>query len=205
MLPCLKQLGHNDTCPQGIITVRRMGRRITVETLSCISVNDLNRLGAFVGPREFPFLGLRTAPQLIEYRGPKWPIDRPPQRIPIQWTRCNYGGKRPWLTCLCGRRVGKLYRGSVCLACRQCAEATYESQKKSRRGRLFRKASRIRARLGDFGRPGIDPFPARPSGMQRKIYSRLKTRAEIIERELIKGGIYRPRPRRKLQYYARRA
>ena len=97
--------------------------------MSCISVNDLNRLGAFVGPREFPFLGLRTAPHLIEYRGPKWPIDRPPQRIPIQWTRCNYGRKRPWLTCLCGRRVGKLYRGSVCLACRQCAEATYESQK----------------------------------------------------------------------------
>ena len=117
----------------------------------------------------------------------------------------NYGEKRPWLTCLCGRRVGKLYRGSICLACRQCAEATYESQKKSRRGRLFRKATRIRAGLDDFGRPGIDPFPARPSGMQRKIYSRLKTRAEIIEHELIKGGIYRPRPRRKLQYYARRA
>ena len=76
---------------------------------------------------------------------------------------------------------------------------------KSRRGRLFHKATRIRADLGDFGRPGIDPFPDRPSGMQRKIYSRLKMRAEIIERELIKGGIYRPRRRRKLPDYARRA
>jgi len=182
-----------------------MSRKITVESLSHIDVNELNRLGAFRGPKEFPFMGLRTSSHLIEYRGANWAVDRPPQVIAIQWTRCTYGGKRPWLTCLCGRRVGKLYRGSAWLGCRQCAEATYESQKKSRRGRLFQKAARLRARLGDDGRPGIDAFPPRPMRMQRKIYNRLKTRAEKIERKLMQGNIYRPRPRRKLLDYARRA
>ena len=89
-----------------------MSRRITVESLPCIDVNELNRLGAFARSMEYPFMGLRTSPHLIEYRGPKWPADRPPQRIRIQWTRCTYGGARPWLICPCGRRVGKFYYGN---------------------------------------------------------------------------------------------
>ena len=141
------QIGPGGIFPYGIFKRQHMSRRITVESLSCINVTELNRLGAFARPMEFTFMGLRTSPNLIEYRGPKWPADRPPQRIPIQRTRCNYGGTRPWFTCLCGRRVGMLYRGSAWLGCRHCAEATYESQKKSRRGRLHLKATRIRARL----------------------------------------------------------
>jgi hypothetical protein len=133
-----------------------MSRRITVESLSYIDVNDLNRLGAFAHPMQYPFMGLRTSRDLIEYRGPKWPENRPPQQIRIQWTRCTYGGARPWFTCLCGRRVGKLYRGSAWLGCRLCAEATYESQRKSRKGRLYLKATRIRVRLGDDGRDLTD-------------------------------------------------
>ena len=179
-----------------------MSRKITVESLSCVDVNDLNRLGAFRVRMEFPFMGLLTSPRVIEYRGPNWSIGRPPQLIQVQWTHCNYGGKRPWLTCPCGKRVGKLYRGGASLGCRHCAEATYESQKKSRRGRLFQMATRIRASLGDDGgRPGIDNFPPRPFGMQRKIYERLRMQAGIIERELIQG----PRARKKLPNYARRA
>jgi hypothetical protein len=189
----------------GIIRLQHMSRKITVESLLCIDVNDLNRRGAFARPMEFPFMGLRTSQHLIEYRGPKWPADRPPQHIQVQWTRCTYGGARPWLTCLCGRRVGKLYRGSAWLGCRHCAEATYESQRKSRRGRLHLKALRIRARLGEYSRPGIDAIPHRPSGMQRKTYARFKMQLGIIESKLIQGGIYHPRPRRKLLNYARLA
>jgi hypothetical protein len=167
-----------------------------------MDVNELNRLGAFAHPMEYPFMGLRTSRTVIEYQGPKWSPGRPPQRIPIQWTRCTYGGSRPWLTCLCGNRVGKLYYGNGFLGCRHCAEAIYESQRKSRRGRLHLKAIRIRARLGDYGRPGVDAFPPRPSGMQRKIYSRLKEQARIIEAKLIAGHIYRPRPRRERRKYS---
>jgi hypothetical protein len=179
-----------------------MRRRITVESLSFIDVNQLNDLGAFSRPMEYPFLGLQTSRYLIEYRGPKWPADRPPQHIQVQWTRCTYGGARPWFLCLCGRRVGKLYRGSAWLGCRHCAEAIYESQRKSRKGRLHFKAMRIRAGLGDYGRPGIDVFPPRPSGMQRKIYSRLKEQAIIIEAKLIAGHVFRPRPRRERRKYS---
>jgi hypothetical protein len=179
--------------------------RITVETLSNIDVNELNRLGAFARPMEYPFRGLRTSPSLIEYRSQGSPTDRPPQRIPIQWTWCKYGGARPWLMCQCGRRVGKLYYGNGFLGCRHCAGATYASQRRSRRARLHLKAAQIRQRLGDDGRPCIDAIPPRPSGMHRKIYSRLRAELNSIELQLIEGGIYRPRPRRRQHYYARTA
>lgn len=182
-----------------------MSSKITVESLYCLDVNDLNRLGAFAHPMEYPFLGLRASRHLIEYRSQSWPTDRPPQRIQVQWTPCTYGGARPWLMCLCGRRVGKLYRGSAWLGCRQCAEAAYESQRRSRKGRLHLKATRIRARIGDYGRPGVDAFPPRPRGMHRKTFARVKAQAQIIERELTTGRNYRPRPRRKLWDYALKA
>jgi hypothetical protein len=182
-----------------------MSRRITVESLAHIDVNELNRLGAFARPMEYPFMGLRTSRHLIEYRGPQWSADRPPQRIPIQWTRCTYGGARPWLTCLCGKRVGKLYHGSAWLGCRHCAEANYESQRKGRRGRLHLKATRIRARLGDYGRPGVDAFPPRIWRMQRKTYALLRAKAEMIEGKLVEGRIYRARPRRERRNYAWKA
>ena len=44
----------------------------------------------------------------------KWkPVE---QRVPITWTECHFGGRRPWFTCsahvngrYCGRRVAVLY------------------------------------------------------------------------------------------------
>jgi hypothetical protein len=38
-----------------------MSRTITVESLSFIDVNELNRLGAFSRPMEYPYMGLRTS------------------------------------------------------------------------------------------------------------------------------------------------
>src|SRR6478609_5352946 len=38
----------------------------------------------------------------------------------IQWTRCNFGGRRPWFICQCGKRVAKLYDTSSIVACRHC-------------------------------------------------------------------------------------
>jgi len=69
--------------------------RIIVDTVSQIDVNELNRLGAFARVASFPFMGLRTSRDLIEYRSPEWPKDRPSQQIPIQWTACQFGGERP--------------------------------------------------------------------------------------------------------------
>lgn len=44
--------------------------------------------------------------------------------VSVQWTRCNYGGRRPWLTCSCGRRVAVLYIVHPRLVCRACSGFT---------------------------------------------------------------------------------
>src|SRR3974390_2190349 len=122
-------------------------RKITVEQLSSVDINILNKNGAFKGsapdgvPR-FPLLGLRTSRFLIEYRDSNWPPDRPPQRVPIQWTRC-FRTLRPWFICQCRRRCGKLYQGAGLLVCRKCLHVSYASQRKSTRCRLYEKAKHI--------------------------------------------------------------
>ena len=176
--------------------------RIIVERLSHIDVNDLHRLGAFTEVTLwFPFMRIRTNRWVVEYFHARSPADRPPQRIPIQWTRCTFGGTRPWFMCLfCGRRVGKLHRANGFLGCRTCGPLVYESQRAGRKRRLYMKAKRIRRRLGDYdGRPCIDGFPQRPFGMQRKIYARLRMQAEMIEHQLRQGRVYIPRERTKYE------
>ncbi len=195
--------------PRGLILswhnwTHRMSRRIIIESLAHFDVNELNRLGAFARPMAYPFMALRTSRYLIEYHPGTWG-DRLPQRIRVQWTYCHFNGYRPWMTCLCGRRVGKLYIGNGFLGCRQCGGMQYESQRRGRRSRLHLRATRIRQRLGDDGRPGIDPFPPRPWRMHRRTYACLKAKAEMIERKLIEGRLFRPRPRRPPRDYAFRA
>jgi hypothetical protein len=52
-----------------------------------------------------------------------------PQQVPVSWTSCNYGGARPWLHCLCGRRVARLFKGFGGYFCRPCCgNPVYESQ-----------------------------------------------------------------------------
>ena len=35
------------------------------------------------------------------------------QEIPISWSKCHFGGERPWFNCPCSRRVAKLYGRTV--------------------------------------------------------------------------------------------
>ena len=63
------------------------------------------------------------------------------------------------------------------------------------------KAKRIRCRLGDDGRPGVDVFPpSRPFRMHRKTYVRLKREGEEMERQLRQGRLYVPREHRNRSY-----
>ena len=178
--------------------------RIVVERLSHIDVNDLHRLGAFTEVTLwFPTMRLETNRWVVKYFHARSPADRPPQRIPIQWTHCTFGGARPWFMCLfCGRRVGKLYRANGFLGCRTCGSLVYELQGAGRKRRLYMKAKRIRCRLGDYdGRPGIDPFPpARRFRMHRKTYARLKAQGEALEWQLRQGRRYLPREHRNRPY-----
>ena len=61
-------------------------------------------------------------------------------RVPLEYTECNFGGKRPWFRCSgvvngehCNRRVAKLYRpprGDLFL-CRHCYDLGYTSSRTS--------------------------------------------------------------------------
>jgi hypothetical protein len=93
------------------------------------------------------------------------------QRVPVTWTACHLGGRRPWFCCpvyssgrYCGRRVALLYGAGELFACRRCCGLAYASQQEALRERGLGKAQKIRMRLG--GSPSIfDCFPDKPRGM----------------------------------------
>ena len=111
-----------------------------------LDVNMLNRRQAFSAPLHFPLRRLKTFPDHIELR---WPNrDKPPQIILVERTRMHFGNTRPWFICYkCNCRCGKLYVNSIDVACRQCADLQYSSQRQRRKVRLKTKLEKIRSRL----------------------------------------------------------
>jgi hypothetical protein len=104
-----------------------------------------------------------------------------PQRIWIEWTSCNYGGKRAWFICPrgCGQRVAILY-GIGELACRHCRQLSYETQQDSGWKRSLRQARTIRAKLG--GSMSLaESLPEKPKGMHGSTYQRLLARVVLRE------------------------
>ena len=104
----------------------------------------------------------------VRLGGDEWePVE---QAVPIVWTPCRYGGRRPWFICpvyadgrYCGRRVAKLYCAGKLFACRHFYNLAYASQQSSPPYREMEQAQKIRMRLGGSG--SIDkPFPERPKG-----------------------------------------
>jgi hypothetical protein len=88
------------------------------------------------------------------------------QRVNLLQTSCPYGGARQWFACpCCSRRVALLYLRWGRFACRQCQRVAYASQSEDVLGRMWRKQSKIEARLGEYWR--------RPKGMRRRTYARL--------------------------------
>jgi len=110
------------------------------------------------------------------------------QRVPVVWTDCALGGKRPWFVCTssrrgryCERRVVKLYlRYGSQLACRDCFGLAYASQQESPHSRAIGQARKIRMRLG--GSENLrQPFPEKPPRMHWRTYWRWKSRAAVVE------------------------
>jgi len=93
--------------------------------------------------------------------------------VPITWTPCYYGGRRPWFLCPnCGRRAAKLYLRWERFLCRSCNRLSYECQRESLMDRLIRRCGKRKERLGG-GPAFIDPFPEKPKGMRFMTWLRL--------------------------------
>jgi hypothetical protein len=72
-------------------------------------------------------------------------------RIPLSYTRPNYGGRRWWFSCpiskngiACNRRLSRLYlpRGGKYFGCRQCHDLTYASCQDSHKDTVLTRLAR---------------------------------------------------------------
>jgi hypothetical protein len=102
------------------------------------------------------------------------------ETVRIVRVACRFGGTRPYFICpgmvngiACGRRVAKIHGPGRYFLCRHCDCLTHASQSEGTLERMYRRANKIRQRLG--GDPGMAmPFPKRPKGMWRRTYGRLR-------------------------------
>src|SRR5262249_27391801 len=117
--------------------------RLTCEACKSIDVRRWHREGRLTAGRYFSWQGIRdgepSGPIIVRFESDtvvlkyRWrpygetewsPIE---QRVPIDWTPCHFGGRRPWFVCsgysggrYCGRQVAKLYAPGKLFACRRC-------------------------------------------------------------------------------------
>ena len=92
--------------------------------------------------------------------------------VMIEWTPCNYGGRRAWWVCPdCGRRVAVLWGGRR-YACRHCHDLAYKSTRTAPGSECYARANKIRARLG-WGGGVASPPGSKPKGMHWTTYTRL--------------------------------
>jgi len=171
------------------VTRNRRRNRLTVEKLAadCLDVRELKRVGLF---RDH-WITLRPSlrwPRIDQMRVARYLIQLvlfnqvTPQQIRVSWSRCHFGGGRPWLHCpYCQRRVARLFNGLAGFCCRACVgDPIYASQAKSTQSRRHFEACKLRLRLGGIASPAA-PFPPRPRGMHRHTYARLRRRADRLE------------------------
>jgi hypothetical protein len=178
-----------------------VNQRSTVEELAadCLDVREALKAGVLKGGWVNLRAGIRW-PRIRKIRASRYLIQielhnqTVPQQVPVSWTPCHYGGARPWLHCLCGRRVLRLFKGFGGYFCRPCCgNPIYESQRRNQKARAYLQAYRARQQLGG-SRPGVDPIPERSYRMKQKTYARLCARIERLERPLIGSRVVRHAP-----------
>jgi hypothetical protein len=142
------------------------------------------------------YITIETKPGAIEldykisYDGESQKIN---YEIPLSWTSCNYGGKRPWFICPgknCGRRVAKLYSRHGYFLCRHCHDLAYSSQREGKESRLMYRAQRIYQRLGVNSRDDLYS-ESKPKGMHQKTYDKLIEKAHELDFESLRAAAIR--------------
>ena len=179
--------------------------RDTVESCRSLDVNRLHREGCLRAGwaggwqwtrdgEQVASIGMRTGVDQLHltYRiriggGGDW--EDVTETVRIARVACRYSGARPYFICpgvvngvACGRRVAKLYLSWRYFLCRHCHRLAYASQSEDAWDRAFRRASKIRQRLG--GDPGLAArLPPKPKGMWQRTYKRLFNRTFEAETE----------------------
>jgi hypothetical protein len=111
-----------------------------------------------------------------QVNGQEW--EKITQAIPLRYTDCAYGGKRPWFICRCGRRVAILYASVNWFRCRKCYGLIHRSANESKHKRNFRKMLKIRRRLG-YDNDIMEPMIFKPKGMHYTTFRRLLDEYEV--------------------------
>ena len=119
----------------------------------------------------------------IQTQGEDW--QEVEQRVPIRWTRCRFGGERPWFVCdvlangvYCGRQVVKLYGAGRPFACRHCYRLGYRVQRGGPMDRAHLHLGRIHRRPGAHYEGPDNPPPPKPKWMRWGTYSRIALQIE---------------------------
>lgn len=127
---------------------------------------------------------------ILNYRHRRGSDDWQPIEYPVwlDWTDCNYGGRRAWFRCPakgCGRRVASLYGGTI-FACRHCHRLAYACQRERGYDRTARRADTIRRRLG--WKVGIlNGSGGKPKGMHWRTFERLKAEHDAFVQVSLAG------------------
>lgn len=116
--------------------------------------------------------------------------------ITLDWTECNFGGKRPWFICPeknCNKRVEKLYRPreQQHYVCRHCWDLTYKRcnisgqprKIKGHRLEKIREKLRKRAKRDDYE---VMFYPTKPKDMHWDTFLELEQEYLQLQREYIR-------------------
>jgi len=179
---------------------RRWNSKATTSDYHQLDVRRWQRGGLLVVGRSFACRGWdvevvtsmrRDEPNLLcFYRRDRGSQQLEPYRVWIEWSRCNYGGRRAWFVCPrgCGHRVAILYGGDFDLACRHCLQLAYDSQKDSGWHRSVRQARSARMKFGGSASLA-EPLPEKPKGMHWRTYRRLFIHAAQREEAVFGGAL----------------
>jgi hypothetical protein len=156
-----------------------------VEDFPSVSIDGLHRLG-IVSQREDVggshwgaapgCKGRVRATYWIEETRLELHMDGAGATVKIEWTRCHYGGERPWFRCpLCDTRRGRLHYVAGAWACRVCCDLRYQSQRQRLPDRRLDRAHRVRRHvLRQEGYFAVgDAWPRRPKHMKLRRYWQL--------------------------------
>jgi len=90
--------------------------------------------------------------------------------IRLEYTACNYGGKRIWMRCPhCGRRCAKVYIAGKYPACRKCYNLAYNSEAETEIDRSMRRARTAQEKLG-YHDGNLSAWIPKPKGMHWSTY-----------------------------------